>query len=443
MLSQRNIVWICVVVIMATMFYGLTPMVAEQDSVYRTYAPLVEIDALIRREYVSNDRGRGLVDGAIRGMLFELDRYSGYVSPDEMPAFQRRSSGDYIGIGLEVGVVDGVIAVIAPIDEGPAARAGIHAGDTLLAIDGQPTKDMSIFDAEGLLAGRERSSVTLRLHRVTGETDVVTVERVPVKRMAVKGFARSRDGSWDHFADRVEGLAYIRMSRFSKDMILAVDDAVRQVLADGARGLILDLRFNPGGLLTEAIETVDRFLGDGVILSTVTRRQAVDTYVATASSLTLDLPLVVLVNGYSASSAEIVAGSLQARGRATIVGQRSFGKGSVQHFIMVQNGHAGLKLTVAYYQLPGGRIIHRTSENVGSDTWGVIPDIVVPLSKAENDSILKSRIAVDFGSTGDADSMDVDGTRGEERTTSRVELVIDRQLAAAMQHLQASIPGIN
>ena len=433
-MSKRSTVWLCIVVIIATMFYGLTPMIAEQDSVYRTYAPLIEVDALIQREFVHPLRGSRLVDGAIRGMMLELDPYSGYVAPGEMPAFRRSNTGRYIGIGVEIGMLDESITVIAPLEHGPAMRAGVQAGDTILAVNGRSTEDLSVFDVEGLLAGDPHSTVALRLRRAGGDSLDLNVVRAQVQRRAVKGFGRRADGSWSYFVDPDGRIAYVRVAQFSKGMIDDFDAVLDTLDAQHVRALILDLRFNPGGLLPQGIAMAERFLESGTILTTVSRRQAVRTYTTGGGGTFAPIRLAILVNAGSASSSEIVAGALQDHGRAIIVGERTFGKGSVQDFIQIQDGRAGVRLTVAYYQLPSGRMIHRTRANAHTDDWGVMPDIHVPLTPDERRAILQSRSAVDLSAVGGSGSP-------TPTHLPRSDLLIDRQFRAALDVLTSGSVG--
>lgn len=394
-MSGRNTFWFCIIVVIATMFYRLSPMIAEQDTVYRTYAPLVEVDALIQRRYVEPAPGRELVEGAIRGMMLQLDPYSGYIGPDRLADFRRRHSGEYVGIGLELGRVNGSITVIAPLDDSPALRAGLRPGDVLLAVDGRSTEDLSVVDVDNRLAGEPDTPVELTVVRRSGRRVRMNVTRSRVKRITVRGFRRRPRDRWDYFVDPERRIAYIRVAHFNEGMVRAFDTALRTIKQEQGAAVIIDLRFNPGGLMPQAVALVDRFVDSGTILTTVTRRRAVDTYTATAPYTDKETPLAVLINGGSASSSEIVAGALQDHHRALIVGERSFGKGSVQEFIMLQGGDAGLKLTVAHYRLPGGRIIHKTSDNAATDAWGIIPDLIVPLDDAGYDAMRARRLEVD------------------------------------------------
>ena len=218
-------------------------------------------------------------------------------------------------------------------------------------------------------------------------------------------------------------------------MIQDCDAALGALVAQGVTALVLALRFNAGGLLPEAVAMVDRFLDGGVILSTVTRRNAVRTYTATRKGTHRSMRLAVLVNAGSASSSEIVAGSLQDHGRAVIVGERTFGKGSVQNFFRLQGGLTGVKLTVAHYQLPSGRIIHKTPETAAGDGWGVMPNGVVPLDKGEYDAIRESRTEVDQSVANGAG----DDPSSPDTARARPKLLVDRQLWAALDAVREPI----
>jgi carboxyl-terminal processing protease len=437
MIHKHSLTWVALFGVIVLMFLQLPPMAAKQDSVIHTYSALVEVDALAKQQFVEPIEDDRLVDGAIRGMMFQLDPYSGYISPNELSAFERRSRGDFSGVGLELGMQSGQLTVIAPVDGSPAAQAGVLAGDTLLSIDGHTLEGRSVFDVEEMLVGPPGTRVHLEV-RHPGQHDAqrLSVARGPVHLKTVRGFRRDRSGAWDYMIDREAHTGYIRVSNFRDNTMRDFDAVLTELLDGGARALILDLRFNPGGVMPQAVAMVDRFVNDGLILSTVTRRRAVDEYMAVREGTVENLKLVVLINGSSASAAEIVAGSLQARGRAVVVGERSFGKGSVQHLIHLAGHKAAIKLTVAYYRLPDGRIIHRTDKNALTDLWGVTPDVKVTLSEDEVQAIQESRRKLDVSFSESATS--TPAAAGEVVSPSPLlELIRDAQLEAAMSVARA------
>lgn len=420
-MSTRGFIGLFMIVALTTVFYRLPPIVAEQDSVYRTYAPLVEVDALIRREYVTPVVGDRLTDGAIRGLLLDLDRYSSYVNPTELATYRQKQMGRYIGIGIEIGEANGSLVVISPVGGGPAMAAGVSSGDVILAIDGEPATEMSVYEAELALEGTHGSSVSLRWRRADGSEVERPVRRSMLHRVAVRGCGRTVDGGQDFVLDEQRRIGYVRVLQFGEGVTEALMSAVEKMMQDGMTSFVLDLRFNPGGLFTEAIAMVDRFVDRGTIVKTVNRRRAIKTFKATVENSDLATPFVVLINHATASSAEIVAGSLQDNGRATVIGERSFGKGSVQNLIEIQHGEAGLRLTVALYQLPKGRIIHKSSERTD---WGVDPDVVVAIDDEQYAEIVAQRQAVDKSVAMGA----------------LQRLLIDRQLAEAIRVLSQRVP---
>jgi carboxyl-terminal processing protease len=441
-MSRRNLVWLAAVVAVGAMFYCLTPMVAKQDSVYQTYAPLVEVDALVRQRFVEEVGEDDLVDGAIRGLIHQLDPYSRYVSPEEMPSFERKLSGDYIGIGIEVGMRHGQIAVIAPVEQSPAAKAGVLAGDVILAVDGESTEGYSVLQVDEMLVGSPGTTVLLTVqHRAGDEIETLEIIRGPVSIHTVKGFRRTVHADWDYMVDPVHRIGYIRVSGFRDKTTVDFDHALDALHEQGVRGLVLDLRFNAGGLLPRAVEMVDRFVRSGVIVSTVTRKEVVSRYRAQREGTFDPVELAVLINGASASASEIVAGALQDYKRATIVGTRSFGKGSIQRVFMLRERNAAVRLTEAHYELPLGRTIHRTARNAASDEWGVIPDVIFPLTEPQRQEVQRCRNLVD-GALDVAPSPTTQPPRPATRpatTGSRVptgpEIWLDPQLEAALNVL--------
>ncbi|MHC4695947.1 MAG: S41 family peptidase [Planctomycetota bacterium] len=459
-MHKHHLTWIGIFSIITLMFLRLPPMVAKEDSVLNTYRALVEVDALAKQHYVERIDDDRLVDGAIRGMMLQLDPYSGYIAPDELLQYERRHAGDYIGLGIEVGMTGGQPTVIAAIEGSPAAGAGVLAQDRILAIDRRDVEGLSVFDVEDLLEGRRDTILHLTvLHPGSDEPTDLAIKRGPVSITTVRGFRRDRSGTWDYLIDPKQGIGYIRVSNFQENTMRGFDAALEKLLDAGMGSLIVDLRFNPGGIVDQAVDMVDRFVESGVIVSTVTRRRAVREYFATRASppfhggvgpvfkratipRALDrIKIAVLINGATASAAEIVSGSLQDHGRALVIGERSFGKGSVQSIMHLASHEAAVKVTIAYYRLPGGRLLHRTAGNEHTDSWGVTPDVEVVLSDDEVKAIQQSREALDAGMSVEVTDQGHDpggsrraGTSGTHPMVG-LEIVRDRHLIEALTRL--------
>jgi len=312
----------------------------------------IEVYEHIKGEYVEEIDDQTLLNDAINGMLTKLDPHSGYLKPRDVSSLRDSTSGSFGGIGIEMDVIDGLIEVIAPIDESPASRAGILAKDIITHVDEEPVRDISLQEAIEILRGPLGSAVTLGILReVEGQPQEVTVslERAVIRVTSVKHEMLPH------------GIGYLRISQFQNrtgpDLIKAISNFQSQ---GEFNGLILDLRNNPGGVLSAAIEVTDAFINEGLIVSTKGRDEFLDSkYEATNETVLADQPIVVLINGGSASAAEIVAGALQDHERAVLIGTPSFGKGSVQTILALENKYA-LKLTTALYYTPNGRSIQAT-----------------------------------------------------------------------------------
>ena len=312
----------------------------------------IEVYEHIKGEYVEEIDDQTLLNYAINGMLTKLDPHSGYLKPRDVSSLRDSTSGSFGGIGIEMDVVDGLIEVIAPIDDSPASRAGILAKDIITHVDEEPVRDISLQEAIEMLRGPLGSAVTLGILReVEGQPQEVTVslERAVIRVTSVKHEILPH------------GIGYLRISQFQNrtgpDLIKAIGNLQSQ---GELNGLILDLRNNPGGVLSAAIEVTDAFIDQGLIVSTKGRDEFLDSkYEATNATVLANEPIVVLINGGSASAAEIVAGALQDHERAVLIGTPSFGKGSVQTILALENKYA-LKLTTALYYTPSGRSIQAT-----------------------------------------------------------------------------------
>lgn len=351
----------------------------DQGDVYRQLELFADVLARVEQDYVTPIDEREAIEAAINGMLASLDPHSSYMDPTEYRDMQTTTRGEYGGLGIEVTSEEGVVRVVSPIDGTPAARAGIQAGDFLTAIDGETIVGLTLNEAVTRMRGQAGTQITVTVAREGTDPFDVTLTREIINVRAVTA--------------RIEGgdIGIIRISTFNERTSSMLQDAIRQVRQDTGgrlRGVVVDLRNNPGGLLDQAIEVSDAFLDGGEVVSTRGRQpEDVQRYNARRGDDLAGVPVVVLINGASASAAEIVAGALQDRNRALLVGTDSFGKGSVQTVIPLQGGRDGaLRLTTARYYTPAGRSIQGA---------GITPDMEVAARRISAEDIARlQRIGV-------------------------------------------------
>ena len=367
-----------ILTVLMVVFLGLAVkgFSARDTGHYKEFQTLAVIVEKILEHYVEEVDEKDIMEGALRGALRSLDPYSAYIPPEDFADFQSQTEGKFQGLGIEIGVRHGWLTVIAPIEDTPASRAGIRAGDQIRKIEGKSTENMSTMDAVKVLRGKKGTKVTITVvHQGESKPVDMTITRDVIPLISVRGYRRSNgNGEWDYMVDEENKIGYIRLTAFQKNTLADLDKAYHELEKKGMKGLVLDLRFNPGGLLSTAIQVSDRFIDKGVIVSTRGRTVKSVTYQANQSKSYKPVPLVILINNWSASASEIVAGAVQDHHRGVIVGEKSFGKGSVQNIIRLQGGKAALKLTTARYYTPLGRSIHREE---GSDKGGLIPNIVL------------------------------------------------------------------
>ena len=347
--------------------------VDTKDDYYEMHELFVETLDQIEQNYMEKVSRRELIEAAIRGMMSELDQYSNYVQPDEMDSLHRMIDNEFAGIGIRIGLSRGQVTVIAPMPDSPAFEAGVRAGDAIIEIDGHPTKGLSLDDTMNLLKGEVGTEVTLAVRRGSGR-ETFTVKRDTITMETVVGLFRKPDGSWEYFIDPNEKIAYVRILSFGKQTADALRHALNQIKSDEARAVVLDLRFNPGGLVASAIEICDMLVADGRIVSVKGRMVPERVWDAKSRGTFDPLPMVVLVNHYSASASEITSGCLQDNDRVVVVGSRTWGKGVIQNVVELEHGGSALKLTTAEYFRPSGINIHRHPDDTDDDTWGVVPN---------------------------------------------------------------------
>jgi len=347
---------------------------AEEYELQKLFADTLD---QVERNYVKDISRRELMEAAIRGVLGKLDPYSNYISPDDLGRFKTAVDNQFGGIGIQVDLPSkGQLVIISPLVGSPAYKAGLQAGDEIVEIEGKSTDDMQqIDDAIRRLKGEAGSKVTITVFRpITGRRKKVTLQREIVQLETVLGDQRKGDDRWDFMLDHDKRIGYIRLTAFSRDTERDLQAALEELQKEHVKGLILDLRFNPGGLLTSAIAVSDMFVPEGRIVSTAGRNSTARSWDAQKFGTFEGFPMVVLVNRYSASASEIVSACLQDHQRAVVIGERTWGKGSVQNVIELEGGKSALKLTTAGYQRPSGKNIHKLPDAKDSDEWGVKPN---------------------------------------------------------------------
>jgi len=339
---------------------------AASSETYRQLNLFGDVFERVRNDYVEPVNDSDMVEAAINGMLASLDPHSSYMNQKQYSEMQVQTRGEFGGLGIEVTMENGLVKVVSPIDDTPAAKAGLQTGDLIVQLDGQQVQGLTLQEAVEKMRGPVNSKITLTIQRAGKEKPFdVVLTRAEIKVQSVR-------------ARREGNVGYIRITSFSEQtdsgLQRAIADLKKQIGADNIQGYVLDLRNNPGGLLDQAIAVSDDFLDHGEIVSTRGRHpEDAQRFNARPGDIADGKPIVVLINGGSASASEIVAGALQDHHRAVLLGTRSFGKGSVQTIMPLQ-GYGALRLTTARYYTPSGRSIQAE---------GIQPDITVPVAKLE------------------------------------------------------------
>lgn len=350
---------------------------ASDQDYYELMKIIVDTFEQIDRSYVKEVNRRQLVEAAVRGMLEELDQYSSYISPEEVARFNQQVEQEFGGIGIQVNIDPQTkrLTVMTPLPGTPAYKAGIRAGDTIMEIEGESTEGYSLEQAVERLKGKPGEAVKIGVrHAGSDQIEQVEIVRDIIHVATVLGDRYGSDGQWEFMYDEKDKLGYIRLTHFSRHSAQELKDALTQLKEQGMRGLVLDLRFNPGGLLSQATDIADLFIEEGSIVSTKGRNTPERVWRAKKPGTFSGFPMAVLVNRYSASASEILSACLQDHKRAVVVGERTWGKGSVQNVIELEGGASALKLTTASYHRPSGKNIHRFPDSKDSDDWGVLPD---------------------------------------------------------------------
>ena len=376
---------------------GLKGIVQRQPGISYKQS-LSIIDSII----LMNNKTINLPETAIyyeltEGATSKLDDFSAVIWPSEQEHFSRTIEGKYYGVGIHIQMKERRLTVISPIANSPAQRAGIRTNDTIVTVDGKDCSTWTLSQAVREITGPVNTQVLLGVER-PGEHDIlqISLKRAEILIESILGWNRNANEQWNYYIDQEKTIGYVRITQFIKQTADDLDEAINQLEQDGnLQALIIDLRFNPGGLLRSAIDISDRFIAHGPIVSTrdAMGRQT-SLYSAKPQNTMKDIPLIVLVNQGSASASEIVAGALQDHDRAWIVGQRTYGKGSVQDpYAINSNPLTILKLTTQYYALPKGRIIHRHPDDI---IWGIEPNLSVKMTEQQVADAIEFRRKADI-----------------------------------------------
>lgn len=383
----------------------LTTVKAEEteQEYYELMQTFVETFEEIESNYVTEIDRKELMEAAIRGMLIKLDPYSNYISPEELTQFTESVEQEFGGVGIHVELdrASREIVIVSPIPGTPAYQAGIRSGDRIIKIEDQTVAEFEvqkeIETAVKLLKGKPGEKVQVTIRRAMtkeeqqekeahseeteeaesdGSTQTLDIEltRAIIRVPTVLGDQYNKQGSWNFMLPGEEKIGYVRLTHFSRNTSEELRAAIEQLKKQGMKSLVMDLRNNPGGLLTSAVEICDMFIDSGKIVTTKGRNTREQVQRARRSTTLTDVPLSIIVNRFSASASEIVSACLQDHERAIVVGERSWGKGSVQNVIPVKDGKSALKLTTASYHRPSGKNIHRFPGAKPDEEWGVMPN---------------------------------------------------------------------
>jgi carboxyl-terminal processing protease len=432
---NKRTVFVLLAALFAANLLVWVPNSLARNTVFNQLNLLVDVRSELVDSYVEPVDESQLVQSAVRGMVESLeDPYTVYLSPEELKGFDSQVRGSFSGIGAEITIDEQTrrLKIVTPLEDSPAWKAGVMAGDIVLEINGESTVDIKINEAVEKLTGPEGTQVTVKVRHESGEEATFTITRARINIQTVRGLRRDKDNHWQYVIDPKAGVGYVRLTQFTERTAEELHDALEQMNKAGAKGVILDLRFNPGGLLESAVEISDMFLQEGqTIVSVKGRRVPEQVEKATSNGQIFKGAVVVLANEASASASEIVTGALLDNQRAMFVGTRTYGKGSVQQVRLLEDEQGAIKMTNAYYYLPSGRNIHRRPNK---EVWGVDPPdgFIVPMTSEQVVEMIKVRR--------DSDVLRRDAANPPEITGDWIEAELkDLQLAAALRTIQAKI----
>jgi carboxyl-terminal processing protease len=408
--------------------------IADRAAAYEWFNPIIDVrDTLLRRYATAPDESK-MQRAMLEAMVGSLDDpHTVYIPPNDRADFDKQLRGTYVGIGAEVTQIDGYLTIISPMDGSPALEAGIMAGDIVLEIKGKSTFNEPVNDSIGRLVGEPGTPVSVRVRHTDGSEADLTITRRQIVTRTVRGLRRMGE-QWNHCVDESLGIHYVRITQFNETTRSELEQVLERLNRRGLNGLVLDLRDNGGGALQSAGQVADLFLDSGQIVSIRDRNGQGPTFAATPEGTLPNFPMVILVNGASASASEIVAGALKENGRAKVLGTRTFGKGSVQEVRELPYDQGVLKFTTAHYHLPSGRNINRQPDSV---EWGVDPDpgFVIAVTPEEHRARMLARREYEV-------IREVDETAPSCAEPSWIrEHLLDAQLAVAVEAVQERVRG--
>lgn len=447
-MSRWNLAWLLVLPAIVILGVAVTASAPPPDRDYQLVRTVVDVLAEVDKNYVrelTDDDKKKLVSDMINGGLGRLDPHSEYFTKEDYESFESQTEGQFGGVGIMLGIdpKTSLLKVESPMPGTPAYDAGIQSNDLIMKVGDRSTENMRIDEARKLIMGPPGTTVTLTLFPEGGKAvRDVTLTRAKIEVHPVKGFARKPDdpARWDYLADPANKIALIRLEGFTersdKELIAAIADAEKA----GAKALVLDLRDNPGGLLSQAVKISNLFLPGGKIVSTKDRNGSGREWKADPAKVLwpADKPLAVLVNKQSASASEIVASALQDNKRAVIVGERSYGKGSVQKLFQLPHGQDAVKLTSEVWLTPNGKNIHRWPTSKDSDEWGVKPDagFEVKLTPEERLAYIVHMRQLDQVK-GKGPKPEPEPKEGKDKAAPFTDKVLDK----AMEYLKEKVKG--
>jgi len=448
-MPKRNLAWILVVALIALLFWRMPQTIAGRDELFVALGPLLDVRATILKRsadpiddaQLSSAAARAGIDAMIKAMD---DPYAMYLDRETYPEFKKQTEGVFGGVGVDVLAVPEGLRVLSRIRGSPAAKSNIRPGEIIISIDDIKASTLGLVDGVNRLSGPPGTYVNLEVRDHAGHTRPLRIAREIIEINPVRGWSRRPDGSWRYWLDERNHIAYVRLVKFMPSAVHQLDSAVSPLIERGMTSLILDLRENTGGLLRTAIDIADKFLDSGPIVAVRGPKTDAREWSAQHEDTYPPIRVVVLVDRMTASAAEIVAGALHDHKRAIVVGERTYGKGSVQELIPLEDGGTALKLTTGFYFLPSGRCIQKPRGAKADAAWGVDPDVVVKLDDAQRARWLEAWYLAgaepeeELGNESTTQTADSAATTQHSPEDLALEHVLadDPQLAAAYQLLR-------